>query len=105
MPVGSPDATGSLRGGSRTPGPFDRSREYNAAMAVRAVSLAFACPACGAAVEGEMSPSTTSMTCTSCGASTDLPEAAGLASSRAADVCPVCGCTDMYQQRDFNRRV
>ena len=50
---------------------------------VFALSLAFACPACGDEVEGDLTPATTAMPCPSCGASCDLPEAGSLASSRA----------------------
>ena len=69
------------------------------------LALAFACPGCGAPVEGEIGAATTSMECPACKAVTPLPEAPVLAASRAADACPVCGGKDMYQQRDFNRRL
>ena len=45
------------------------------------------------------------MACASCGARTPLPEAADLATSLDASRCPVCGSGDMYQQRDFNRKL
>ena len=77
-------------------------REYNPRVPL---TLAFACPSCGDAVEGEMTPATGSMTCPHCAAATDLPEAAGLSSRATADVCPVCGSTDVYQQRDFSRTL
>jgi hypothetical protein len=70
-----------------------------------AVSLAFACPSCGAPVEGPLAPETEAMDCPSCKTTTPLPEASALAASRAADVCPVCGCRDLYRQKDFNRRL
>jgi uncharacterized membrane protein YfcA len=69
------------------------------------VTLAFACPSCGGPVEGELAAGTVSMTCPACAAATTLPEAAALAASAAADLCPVCGSRDLYQQRDFNRKV
>jgi uncharacterized protein (DUF983 family) len=65
-------------------------------------SLAFACPSCGASVEG---PLAAEATCSACGTKTALPEAAQLEATGAADVCPVCGAADLYQQRDFSRRV
>ena len=65
-------------------------------------TIAFACPACGAPVEGPLSAEAT---CAACQAKTALPEAARLSQSGGADACPVCGSTDLYQQRDFNRRV
>ncbi|MCC7139718.1 MAG: hypothetical protein IT460_14940 [Planctomycetes bacterium] len=70
-----------------------------------ALSLAFACPACGGAVEGEVGATTAAMRCPACQHDTPLPELAGLVASRRADVCPVCGSTDLYQQRDFRRSV
>ena len=70
-----------------------------------ALTLSFACPACGAAVEGAVLPTTSALPCPACGVSTDLPEAAALAQHPVADVCPVCGSRDVYQQRDFNRRL
>lgn len=70
-----------------------------------ALSLAFACPTCGKAVEGGIEAATISMLCAACGTATTLPEAAALAVSRKADRCPVCGGEDVYQQRDFNRRL
>jgi hypothetical protein len=70
-----------------------------------ALTLAFCCPSCGRAVEGPVGPETADMTCAACGKATPLPEAAALAASQAADRCPVCGSPDMYQQRDFNRKL
>jgi DNA-directed RNA polymerase subunit RPC12/RpoP len=67
------------------------------------VSLAFACPSCGASVEASLDATTTDVACGGCGARAALPEAAQVAASRRAEVCPVCGSTDLYQQRDFNR--
>ena len=65
-------------------------------------TLTFACPACGAAVDATLAPEAT---CPRCGRTTPLPEASRLVESGVADACPVCGSTDLYQQRDFNRRV
>ncbi len=65
-------------------------------------TITFACPSCGAAVEGPLAPSAT---CAACRATTALPEADHLGRTGGSDVCPVCGSTDLYQQRDFNRRV
>ena len=65
-------------------------------------TIAFACPSCGQAVEGPLAPAAG---CAACGASTALPEATHLVETGAADVCPVCGSKDLYQQRDFNRRL
>jgi hypothetical protein len=70
-----------------------------------ALTLAFACPACGEAVEGPLLATTAAMTCGACGAATPLPEAPALAASRKADRCPVCGSGDLYQQSDFSRRL
>lgn len=65
-------------------------------------TLAFACPSCGAAVDAPLAPTAV---CPRCTATTSLPEAASLLVRGAADVCPVCASTDLYQQRDFNRRL
>ena len=65
-------------------------------------TLAFACPACGKAVDAPLAPDAT---CAACGVKTSLPEAIDLLESGAADACPVCGSKDLYQQRDFNRGV
>ena len=65
-------------------------------------TIAFACPSCGKAVEGDLAPEAT---CAACGKATALPEAAHLLETGATDVCPVCGSNDLYQQRDFNRRL
>jgi hypothetical protein len=69
------------------------------------LSLAFACPACGTSMEGAVDAGTQAMSCPACKAVTPLPEAAEAAGDRAARVCPVCGSRDLYQQRDFNRRL
>ena len=73
----------------------------------RVPSIAFACPneSCGAAVEGALEPATASMTCSACGRATPLPEAGRLAETGVVETCPVCGSEDLYQQRDFNRRL
>jgi hypothetical protein len=69
------------------------------------VTLSFACPACGAPVEGPLEPATDAMTCPSCGAATPLPEAGAIAASGTAGPCPVCGSVDLYRQKDFNRAL
>ena len=69
------------------------------------VTLAFACPSCGAAVEGALAATTTEMTCGACGKATPLPEGPEVAASGDTLRCPVCGGSDVYQQRDFSRRL
>jgi DNA-directed RNA polymerase subunit RPC12/RpoP len=69
------------------------------------ITLSFACPRCGAAVEGSPAAGTASLRCPACSADVPLPEAAEVAASRRAHVCPVCGSRDLYQQRDFNRAL
>jgi hypothetical protein len=73
----------------------------------RVPSLAFACPnpSCGRAIEGTLARETREMRCPACGRAAPLPEAASIAETGAVPACPVCGSTDVYQQRDFNRRV
>ena len=70
-----------------------------------AVLLSFACPSCGHAVEQVLELATTAATCAHCQATASLPEAGRLAARPHAEVCPVCGGADLYQQRDFNRRL
>ncbi len=69
------------------------------------LTLAFACPACGEAVEGVLEPGTTGLVCPACAARTELPEAPALVAAGDAHACPVCGSADLYQQRDFNRKL
>lgn len=69
------------------------------------LTLAFACPACGEAVEGALDAGTTGLACPACAVRTELPEAPALAAAGDAHACPVCGSTDLYQQRDFNRKL
>lgn len=66
------------------------------------LTLAFACPACGDAVEGALAPG---LACPACAVRTELPEAAAVAAANDAHACPVCGSADLYQQRDFNRKL
>jgi hypothetical protein len=68
-----------------------------------ALTLAFACPACGAPVEGSLDAATTAMACPGCSRSTPLPEAAALVASGNPAVCAVCGGADVYRQKDFSR--
>lgn len=70
-----------------------------------ALSLTFACPSCGSAVDGALEAGTTAMACPSCKAVTPLPEAPAIVREGVGKVCPVCGSTDLYQQRDFNRKL
>jgi DNA-directed RNA polymerase subunit RPC12/RpoP len=70
-----------------------------------AVTLAFACPSCGAAVVGELEPPPGEMACAACGATTPVPEAAEVVLAKAPVACPVCGNRELYRQKDFNRRL
>jgi hypothetical protein len=70
-----------------------------------AVEIAFACPRCGTrAVEGPLRLDTTALACAE-GHVTPLPEAADALAGERFGPCPVCGGSDLYQQRDFNRRL
>lgn len=69
------------------------------------LTLAFACPACGEAAEGPLAPDTTGLVCPACSVRTALPEAPALVAAGDAHACPVCGSADLYQQRDFNRKL
>ncbi len=68
-------------------------------------TLAFACPACGGAVEGMLDATTSEMACPACSKATALPGAAAIGATRVVELCPVCGSTDLYQQSDFNRAL
>ncbi len=61
------------------------------------LALSYACPACGKPVEATLEPGTVSGSCPACGASVPLPVSGTL------DACAVCGCRDLYVQKDFNR--
>ena len=69
------------------------------------LDLAFACPSCGVPVEGRLTPDVETLTCPACGTETALPETKELLESAPLSPCPVCGSTDLYWQRDFNRKV
>jgi hypothetical protein len=68
-----------------------------------ALTVSFACPACGASTEVDLTPATESPLCSRCKALTSLPGADELARTGAPEVCLVCGCSDLYRQKDFNR--
>ena len=74
-------------------------------MSAPPIVLSFACPACGAPVEAPLAEGTASLACPGCKAAVPLPEAGEVARSGRADRCPVCGASDLYQQRDFNRAL
>jgi len=67
------------------------------------IELVFACPACGDPVESGLESTTLSATCGRCGHETALPEAATLVAEGRVDACCVCGCQELFSQRDFNR--
>lgn len=69
------------------------------------LDLAFACPSCGQPVEGPLTSDVEAMTCGACEAETTLPETRELLASAPLSPCPVCGSTDLYWQRDFNRKL
>lgn len=67
------------------------------------LEIAFACPACGAAVEGRLAPGVEALACAGCTALTPLPEAPACPADAPPATCCVCGSSDLYGQRDFNR--
>ena len=69
------------------------------------IEIAFACPGCGVPVEGRLEGNTGGMTCAKCGRVTPLPEAGAIAAEGHVAACTVCGSTDLYAQRDFNRKL
>lgn len=71
------------------------------------LDLAFACPSenCGMPVEGRLTPEVGSLTCPTCEHETTLHDVPELLDSAPISPCPVCGSTDFYWQRDFNRAL
>ena len=71
------------------------------------LELAFACPApgCGKPVEGRLGPDVRELACDACAHVTPLPEAASTPTDAAPRTCCVCGASDLYGQRDFNRAL
>jgi hypothetical protein len=69
------------------------------------LDIAFACPACGDAVEGVLDTGIDSMTCPHCAHVTALPEAATLLESAPLTPCTVCGAPKLYAHRDFSRKI
>jgi hypothetical protein len=67
------------------------------------LEIAFACPGCGAPVEGRFAPDVASLACAACRRVTPLPEAATSPVDAPPPVCPVCGSHEHYGHRDFNR--
>jgi predicted RNA-binding Zn-ribbon protein involved in translation (DUF1610 family) len=65
-------------------------------------TIAFACTSCGNAVEGPLAPSAT---CPRCGVAIPLSGTDALLETGGVAPCPVCGGADLYQQRDFSRRL
>lgn len=65
-------------------------------------TIAFACTACGNAVEGPLAPNAT---CPHCAAGIALSGTDALLETGGVAPCPVCGSGDLYQQRDFSRRL
>jgi hypothetical protein len=66
-------------------------------------TLAFACPGCGGPVEAPLDPTVESAACPGCSSATPLPGFRELATTGAPTTCLVCGCADLYRQKDFNR--
>ena len=77
------------------------------------LQIAFACPGCGASVEGALDPSRAALDCPACHRETRFPEL-GAATETSPPTgspppgplplaCPVCGCAERYAIRDFQR--
>lgn len=71
------------------------------------LELAFACPApgCGKPVEGRLGAAVTELACAACAHVTALPEGPATPTDAAPSTCCVCGASDLYGQRDFNRTL
>ena len=69
---------------------------------MRPPEIAFTCPTCGreacAGLDGRGR-------CASCHAEAALELSASQREKRVVDTCPVCGCKQLYVQRDFNQRA
>lgn len=62
------------------------------------------CTACLAVNESSRPDETAAWVCSGCGRGTPAHPEALDAEGRIA-ACPVCGCRDIYRQRDFNRKL
>ncbi|MCH8333360.1 hypothetical protein IIC65_05455 [Candidatus Sumerlaeota bacterium] len=73
--------------------------------APREREIQWRCPAClGANREKPSAPGTGPWTCRTCGETQpDRPDS--ISPEGAMRACPVCGCPDLYRQRDFNRKL
>lgn len=63
----------------------------------------FACPSCQAPQSQEIGPGQTSLHCTVCGWHKSIT--ASEDTRAAPDSCHVCGCGDLWRQKDFPQRI
>ena len=68
----------------------------------REPEIAFPCPGCGAEA---LSGLDGRGRCARCGAAPTLEPSESLRERRTVDLCPACGGTQLYVQRDFNQKA
>ena len=68
------------------------------------IEVRLACPGC----RGEVAlaiPGAEAASCARCGRETRARVTDAMRATRVVDACPVCGCEDLYVQKDFNRKI
>ena len=65
--------------------------------------ISFRCDACQAV--NHVRASQTDTTCQACGQDLPMAVSIGILHNNQVDVCPRCGKTDFYVQRDFNGKI
>ena len=67
------------------------------------MQLAFRCPACDQTVIADCSTETDQLDCRACAWHREIP--AGSISDEQPTACLVCGCSDLWRQKDFPQRL
>ncbi|MDE2888482.1 MAG: hypothetical protein OXR72_09705 [Gemmatimonadota bacterium] len=67
------------------------------------MTISFRCPECQAV--NDIQASRTAATCQACGRNLPLDVSKEILNNNLVDVCPRCGKTDFYVQRDFNGKI
>ena len=67
------------------------------------MEISFRCPECQSVNQFQASRTETS--CTACGLNFPMAFSDKIVHSNQVDVCPCCGKSDFYVQRDFNGRI
>ena len=67
------------------------------------MELRYNCPQCGTVHVQSGAEHTTVLSCSPCGYAGLLP--ADWTRGSRVELCPICGCRDLYRQKDFNHRL